>query len=117
MGMVSEVRLEGTCTFTVRINGGDWQEFTTRTGNAAQAAAAAIAMLPYEEKDGPIIVEVDDQMGEIFKYRIGFSQSGSLVVETHNLRKDRALMTIARMQGIEDAVPSVLVEYRPPEAK
>lgn len=113
--MISEVEPEVGCTFSVRINGGPAQEFTTRTGIYRMVAAAAIAMLPFEEKDGPVIVEVDDQMGESFTYRIGYSQDGALVVETHNLNKDRVLMNIARERGVRDAVPSVLVEYRRPE--
>ena len=116
MSMVSEVEPEKSNTFTVRINGGPEQEFTTRTGIYRQVAAAAIAMLPYEEKDGPVIVEVRDRWGEGFTYRVGSSQDGSLVVETHNLNKDKVLMDLAREQGVRNAVPSVLVEYRPIEA-
>lgn len=112
MSMISEVRSKDGHTFSVRINGGSEQKFTTRTGIYRQVAAAAIAMLPYEGKDGPVIAEVRDQWGEGFTYRIGSSQDGSLVVETHNLNKDKVLMDLAREQGVTNAVPSVLVEYR-----
>jgi hypothetical protein len=101
-------------TFIVRINDGHQQELTTRTGIYGEVAVAAIAMLPYEENDGPVIVEVDDQMGEIYTYRIGSSQDGSLIVETHNLQKDRMLIDYCRSIGETNTIPSVLVQYRPP---
>lgn len=110
--MLTEVQPEDGHTFTVRINGGLEQVLVTRTGIYRQVAAAAVAMLPYEDKDGPIVVEVKDQWGEGFTYRIGSSQDGSLVVETHNLNKDKILIDLAREQGVTNAVPSVLVEYR-----
>lgn len=110
--MLTEVQPEDGHTFTVRINGGLEQILVTRTGIYRQVAAAAIAMLPYEEQDGHVIVEVKDQWGEGFSYRIGSSQDGSLVVETHNLNRGKVLMDLARGQGVTNAVPSVLVEYR-----